>query len=623
MQRNEPTLSNSFTSSGAHPLRRNAGVLLATLVALGAAGGAEAYRSRSWSGYRRGSRYGYHSRWSQKGQQFPPKQFAPKSKSVLKSAPRRTMTAETGARPSIPPTSEAPSGVAVVHESVVDGRVYAQPQSLGAAPAPASISEAAAASNSRRTAVRKPRRPLTLAEQKVANHAMRLAAKQSAFRARQAAYQAKMARMQTQDAATAAWMAHAAPGQVVTKPRPTQRVPAEKPVSTPVPEWKQRAWAERQERFRSNRYERRPLTSSRSIYTRTATRPVAPRPVAKPVAKVVAKKWITPVPVAAKPVTVKPLVKKVAPVQVAPKFPVAAVAAVSAAVPVVAHVMKAAPVTPAPVVEAPVTVAPAPAAPVAAVEAAPQPTTPVAVAPPVVPAVPTAPVSTDLESRPLSELHPEEKGGSRPASGNVLVDVLLKLVSVCGLIGASAFGWKKLQGMQGRKAAQSLETVQVNSTASLGPQRFLHVITVGQQRFLISSSPQQISLIATIDEGANADAALASAASAGLLEKLTAPPAPAPAPIPVAPLVPTAAATQDDARYNDLLRQIRAAGVSVDPTPSVPMPSVSMPSTPAPTPIPVEARPTFAGLSAAMNAPERGVSMFRTEIEMDEAPRNA
>jgi flagellar biogenesis protein FliO len=482
-----------------------------------------------------------------------------------------------------------------------------RPSSIGDGPAPASISEEYNGPTSvavgiptfnspAKKIVKKSNRKLTFAEQRAANQKARYAKQQAAYQAKQA-----------QAAAHAAWMAKAAPGQVVTKRQPVPVAPEAPVVSVSVPEWKRRALYGA---TRSQRYGR----------WQTAARPLAPKPVVKRVVKTVAVKHVAPKSVAPKPVAVKPVVVKpvaVKPVAVTkavthvaspkpvvaaqpthtPEFPVAATAAVSAALPAAAPVAQTVP--------APVPVAPAPVAP------SPAPTQ-------------SAPVTaaTDLESRPLAELHPEEKSSSRPASGNVIVDVLMKLVSVVGLIGACAVGWKKMQGLQGRKAAQSLETVQVNSTASLGPQRFLHVVTVGQQRFLVSSSPQQISLIAPIDENTSSEAALASADFAAAFSVPTTPAAPA---IPAAPVAPVAPAPKvapapdsvvapDDARYNDLLRQIRAVGVSVDPTPVAP-----------PSPVRPEARPTYASLSEAMNAPSngRGVSMFRTENESDEASRNA
>lgn len=653
MQPTEPTSSPLTSTPAAHPLRRNAGVLFAALVALGATSGSEAYRSRyygsySRGGYSRGYRgsysqgYSSRSRWNGSRSQAAQKAATVAKKTV--NVARRAPAVDTGARFSVPSAERQTGGVAVVHESQVDGRVYAQPQSLGAAPSPASISEASGPSSVAvgvagvNNAARKPRRPLTLAEQRVANHAMRLAAKQNAFKARQTTYQAKLARIQAQNSANAKWLAHAAPGQVVPQ-RPTLPAPpAPKPEVAQNLDWKRRAWEERQARYqagRYSRYDRRPLVSSHTVA-------VKPRPVAKPVAKVVAKPLAV-----TKPVAVQPAPKPLAPVAnayptAAPKFPVAAAAAVTAAIPAVAHA--------APAPAAISTPAPAPVeetAPVAA--AAPQPTEVEA---------PVAAATTDLESRPLSELHPEEKNGGKQSSGNVLVDVMIKLVSVVGLIGASAFGWKKLQGVQGRKSTQSLDSVQVISTAALGPQRFLHVVTVGQQRFLISSSPQQVSLIAAVDEGDISAAALASAGLIAKPEPLTTPMvAPTPVAIPEAPAAP-APKLEDDARYNDLLRQIRAAGIMNDPKAAAPAPApapaparveVANPelfemATPtpvavaapkplfemaaparvaAPAPVPAEARPNFATLAASMNAANNGSVYSMFNIEEDEAVRNA
>jgi flagellar biogenesis protein FliO len=65
-----------------------------------------------------------------------------------------------------------------------------------------------------------------------------------------------------------------------------------------------------------------------------------------------------------------------------------------------------------------------------------------------------------------------------------------------------AAGWKRLRGAAPAPGAQPAQAVQVSSTVSLGPQRFLHLVTVGRHQLLVGSSPQNVSLIAVLEGGA-------------------------------------------------------------------------------------------------------------------------
>jgi flagellar biogenesis protein FliO len=112
---------------------------------------------------------------------------------------------------------------------------------------------------------------------------------------------------------------------------------------------------------------------------------------------------------------------------------------------------------------------------------------------------------TDPESRPLEEYQPPGATTSRSDTGGLVVDVFGKLAVVVVLILACAAGWRKLQAAAGQRVSESAQAVQLTSTVALAPQRFLHLVTVGQQRLLLASSPQQVCLIAHLDSGAAAE----------------------------------------------------------------------------------------------------------------------
>lgn len=104
-------------------------------------------------------------------------------------------------------------------------------------------------------------------------------------------------------------------------------------------------------------------------------------------------------------------------------------------------------------------------------------------------------------ARPANRLR---KPATDPA--DLLGNLLGKLSLVLLLIGGCALAWKKGTGLRGktggaRPAAPPPAVPCVTNTLTLAPQRFLHVVTVGTRQLLVSSTPQQVALVAELSEG--------------------------------------------------------------------------------------------------------------------------
>ena len=106
----------------------------------------------------------------------------------------------------------------------------------------------------------------------------------------------------------------------------------------------------------------------------------------------------------------------------------------------------------------------------------------------------------DPESRPLPRYHkPKPVRPVEEDPGSLAMNVTGKLALVIALILGCAAAWKRFQLGTPKAGPLSPQAVTVTSTVSLGPQRLLHLVSVGQNQLLLASSPQGISLIATLD----------------------------------------------------------------------------------------------------------------------------
>jgi flagellar biogenesis protein FliO len=126
--------------------------------------------------------------------------------------------------------------------------------------------------------------------------------------------------------------------------------------------------------------------------------------------------------------------------------------------------------------------------------------------------------SDDPELRPLRRYHLPARAAPVPVKegSGLFFDVLGKLALVVGLMFACAAGWKKLQGVAPRAPAGAAAGIQVLSSTTLGPQRYLHVIQFGGRQLLVGSSPQSLVLLTALD-GSGPAAAERESAIAGIL----------------------------------------------------------------------------------------------------------
>jgi flagellar biogenesis protein FliO len=130
--------------------------------------------------------------------------------------------------------------------------------------------------------------------------------------------------------------------------------------------------------------------------------------------------------------------------------------------------------------------------------------------------------ANDPESQPLPSLQKSQPDEPVEDTGSLALNVLGKLGLVVALIIAGAAVWKRWRGepplFGGRQGAAngSAPALQVASTVALGPQRFLHLVTVGRHQLLVGSSAQSVSLIAVL-EGGEAGAAIGPGATAAAM----------------------------------------------------------------------------------------------------------
>jgi len=115
--------------------------------------------------------------------------------------------------------------------------------------------------------------------------------------------------------------------------------------------------------------------------------------------------------------------------------------------------------------------------------------------------------AADPESRPIAAYG----AGERPIDPRVSArsedplsmagSVAVRLALVLALVVACAVAWRRLQSAMPQPAAGGPEGLQILGTASLAPQRSIHLVSVGSHRLLIGSSPQQVSLLAHLEGG--------------------------------------------------------------------------------------------------------------------------
>jgi flagellar biogenesis protein FliO len=110
----------------------------------------------------------------------------------------------------------------------------------------------------------------------------------------------------------------------------------------------------------------------------------------------------------------------------------------------------------------------------------------------------------DPESQPLAAYQSPRSAQPPDDATGLAVNVAGKLVVVVALMFACAAAWKKMRGFPLHGVSQAAQPVQVLNTVVLAPQRFLHLVSVGNQRLLLASSPQQISLVATLPDRSDA-----------------------------------------------------------------------------------------------------------------------
>lgn len=106
----------------------------------------------------------------------------------------------------------------------------------------------------------------------------------------------------------------------------------------------------------------------------------------------------------------------------------------------------------------------------------------------------------DPESRPLKQATTTGPGQAPVEGGGLFQDVLGKLAMVVALILVCAAVWKKLQAVQPQNPALAPNGLQVVTSLPLGAQRYVHVVAAGRRHYLIGSSPQSVTLLATLDD---------------------------------------------------------------------------------------------------------------------------
>jgi flagellar biogenesis protein FliO len=110
----------------------------------------------------------------------------------------------------------------------------------------------------------------------------------------------------------------------------------------------------------------------------------------------------------------------------------------------------------------------------------------------------------DPEARPLAHYRkPGPQAAAEESPGSLVMNVAGKLALVLALILACAAAWKRFQSGLPAIGQTPSQPVRVTSTVPLGPQRFLHLISISGRQLLVASTPQSISLLAALDESAS------------------------------------------------------------------------------------------------------------------------
>lgn len=79
------------------------------------------------------------------------------------------------------------------------------------------------------------------------------------------------------------------------------------------------------------------------------------------------------------------------------------------------------------------------------------------------------------------------------------ISFIFKLVIVLGLAYATILGLKKFSGMRGI-AGPGQHHIRVLENSSIGPNKSLHLVEIGSRKLLVASTPNQVNLLAELDE---------------------------------------------------------------------------------------------------------------------------
>ena len=101
----------------------------------------------------------------------------------------------------------------------------------------------------------------------------------------------------------------------------------------------------------------------------------------------------------------------------------------------------------------------------------------------------------------------------------MLIGLVVKLGLVLGIAYLGALGLKRLSGLKGA-APRSEGALKIIETTSLGANRWLHIVAIGEQAYLISSTPQQTALLAELKDSPALQQALSKPQEANFAGKL-------------------------------------------------------------------------------------------------------
>jgi flagellar biosynthetic protein FliO len=77
---------------------------------------------------------------------------------------------------------------------------------------------------------------------------------------------------------------------------------------------------------------------------------------------------------------------------------------------------------------------------------------------------------------------------------------IFKLAIVLGLAYVTILGLKKFSGMRGIMAGPGQHHIKVLENSSIGPNKSQHLVEIGSRRLLVASTPNQVNLLAELNE---------------------------------------------------------------------------------------------------------------------------